>query len=150
MARVLTIVLLGFVALGVFAWSTDKITSQGERTVYTVECVQGAWEGEHCTGRLAPGKRYRFRALKSHREVLFWTLGDQAGPSGRYSECSIVDGHNWSCNANPDSARTIAHQFMNGRPVEDPNVPMIHVHQIPKWKWVLLDVGIPVGSDAST
>lgn len=149
MSRVLLVLLIAFLALGVFAWATDKVTSQGERTIYTADCVQGKWLANRCTGKLVAAKRYRFRALKAHGEVLFWTLGEQ-GPSGKYTECSILDGHNWVCNANPDALRTIVHQMLHGRPVLDPAVPMIAFHQIPKWKWVLLRVGVPVGHEASS
>ena len=33
-------------------WSTEAITLQGERTVYTVDCQRGDWRGLHCTGQL--------------------------------------------------------------------------------------------------
>ena len=42
---------------------------QGERTVYTVDCTNGAWQGDHCSGQVAAGMRYRYRALKGHGEV---------------------------------------------------------------------------------
>ena len=31
--------------LGFAAWASDFITMQGERTIYTVECRDGAWAG---------------------------------------------------------------------------------------------------------
>ena len=82
--------------------------------VDTARCLEGEWQANRCTGRLVASERYRFRALRAHHEVLFWTMGDK-GPSGRYSDCDIVDGHNWSCKANADAARTITHQMTQGR-----------------------------------
>ena len=143
--RIVLALLLAFFALGVFAWANDRITSQGERTIYTADCVQGDWQADRCTGRLVAAKRYRFRVLKAHGEVLFWTIGEQA-PSGKYTECNIQDGLNWACKPNADAARTIAHEMLHGRPVLDPAAPMIVFHQIPKWKWGLLQFGIPVGN----
>jgi hypothetical protein len=49
--------------LAAMAWASDTVTLQGERTIYTVECRQGGWQGQHCSGRLAAGDRFRFRAL---------------------------------------------------------------------------------------
>lgn len=148
MLRVLQALLFAFLALGVFAWATDKITSQGERTVYTVDCAQGTWQANRCTAKLIPAKRYRFRALKAHGEVLFWTIGEQES-SGRYTDCSIQDGHNWSCKPNPDASRTITHQMLHGQPVPDPNAQMLAFRRVPKWEWVMLRVGIPVGNEAT-
>ena len=39
-----------FVSLGAFIWASDRITLEGERTVYTVGCEQGVWIGLRCTG----------------------------------------------------------------------------------------------------
>jgi hypothetical protein len=140
--------LIVFAALSVFAWATDKISMQGERTVYTAECVSGEWQADRCTGRLAAARRFRFRALKAHGEVLFWTVGERA-PSGKFTECSIVDGHNWACVANEDAVRTIAHQMRQGQPVPDAAVATIPYHPVPKWKWYLLRVGVPAGQEAT-
>jgi len=67
-----------------------------------------------------------------------------------YTECNIQDGLNWACKLNADAARTIAHEMQHGRPVLDPTAQMIAFHQIPKWKWGLLQFGIPVGNQASS
>ncbi len=134
-------------AVGAFAWLNDKVTSQGERTIYTARCEQGEWQGNLCTGRLAPSERYRFRALKAHREVLFWTIGDN-GPSGRFTGCDVVDGRNWSCRPNDDASRTITHEMTHGHPLPDAGVPTVPFHEIPKWKWMMLQVGLPVRNRA--
>lgn len=146
-ARMFTIFLLLLGLIGAFAWANDKITSQGERTVYTARCTQGDWQGNYCTGRLQPSERYRFRVLKAHREVLFWTIGD-TGPSGRFTDCNVVDGHNWSCRPSADAGRTITHEMTHGHPVPDAGVPTLAFHEIPKWKWMMLQVGLPVRSRA--
>jgi hypothetical protein len=125
------------------AWATDFITPQGERTVYTAECERGAWQGAHCTGRLAAGARHRFRALKSHKEVIFWTVGAANEPSGKFSQCTIHDGRNWVCPPNADAARAVAREMAMGRPV-----PLRPFHPIAKWQWQLLKAGIWFGSDA--
>jgi hypothetical protein len=139
---------LALVALGAYAWLNDKINTQGERTVYTARCVGGEWQANRCTGKLVASERYRFRALRAHQEVLFWTIGEKA-PSGRYSDCEIVDSHNWSCKPNADAARTITHQMTQGRPIPDPNVPTVPFRQVPKWKWLMLQAGFPAGSRAT-
>ena len=56
-------------------WASDWITMQNERTIYTVDCSGGAWQGRRCSGRLKAGDRYRFRALRARGEVLFWVVG---------------------------------------------------------------------------
>ena len=63
------------VALGVFIWASDRITLEGERTIYTVGCEHGDWNGLRCTGRLTPGDRYRFRASRSRNEIVYWIAG---------------------------------------------------------------------------
>lgn len=79
--RISIALLVLFCAVAFSAWSTDGMTLQGERTIYTAGCQQGGWQGSECSGQLAASQRYRFRALKAHSEVLFWTTG-AGGPSG--------------------------------------------------------------------
>ena len=43
------------------------------------------WQGERCSGRLVAGDRYRYRALKPHGEVIFWTVGTK-DKSGKFGE----------------------------------------------------------------
>ena len=126
----LWLVSLGVVALlGLVVWADDAITLQGERTVYTVTCQQGAWAGQHCAGQLVAADRYRFRALKARREVLFWRVGIDE-PSGRFTDCAIRDGRNWSCNPTPDAARTITRTMVRGRPVADASGVALPLHEL--------------------
>jgi hypothetical protein len=131
----------------VLLWASDKITLEGERTVYTARCQDGAWQGAHCGGRLVAAERYRFRALKPHGEVVFWTVGASA-PSGKFADCEITDGRNWTCKPNAEAARTITLQMAKGVPVADASGRTKGFHAIEKWRWVLLKWGVPVGSTA--
>lgn len=134
-------------ALGVafVMWATDFVTMQGEWTVYTADCVGGQWQGATCTGKLKAADRYRFRVLKVHREVLFWTLYD-TGASGRFLDCDVQDGRTWSCPATADASRTITRRMTLGVPESSPGA--LQVHRVPKWKWEALQRGLPVGSSA--
>jgi len=142
MVLVLVLCVMGFAA-----WVTDSITLEGERTVYTAACDQGSWRGDECSAKLVAAQRYRFRALKAHAEVLFWTVGDSQ-PSGKYDNCVIQGGRDWKCPPNADAARTITHEMARGLPVPDPRVHPLAYHQIQKWKWGLLRLGFPVGNSA--
>ena len=143
--------LIGAFVLGAIAfaaWATDFVTSTGEWTIYTATCEGGAWQDGSCSGQLAASKRYRFRALKIHREVLHWVAGE-SGESGRYSKCDIQDGRNWKCPMSEvEPVRTITHEMKRGIPVADRQAPVIEYHQVPKWKWELLGLGLPVGRGA--
>jgi hypothetical protein len=133
--------LLLLVALiGVSAWATDFVTLEGEWTVYTVECRQGAWSGDRCAGTLVAGVRYRFRALKGHGEVLFWIVGSKE-PSGRFAQCEIENRQNWTCKANADSPRSITMAMSQGHPVPDPSANTRPFHAVSKLKWLLLRYG---------
>jgi hypothetical protein len=145
--RIWFLVLAILVAMAAFLWAGDKITPDGERTVYTVACHEGSWQGAHCSGRLEAAGRFRFRALKPHREVVFWTVGS-SDPSGKFMSCEIKDGRNWICLPNADSKRTITLQMEKGEPVADDTGQVMPFHAIAKWRWYLLGAGVPVGSDA--
>ncbi|MCX7175893.1 MAG: hypothetical protein NT159_18605 [Proteobacteria bacterium] len=134
--------------LGLLAWVSDSITLQGERTIYTATCADGSWQDNRCSGRLVTGERFRFRALKAHREVLFWTIGATDEPSGKFSNCEIDDGRNWHCPPNANVSTTILHELSRGCPVPDTSGMARPYHQIPKWRWLLLRLGLPGGSDA--
>ena len=136
-------------ALGFSIWLSDAITPKGQRTVFTAECEQGAWQGRQCRGKLAPGRRYVFQARKKNGEVDFWTIGAPES-SGKYTDCLIRDGRDWSCKPNEDAVRTIAHELDKGLPVPDASLSTLAFHQIPKWKWLLLRSGLPAGDEAMT
>jgi hypothetical protein len=142
-------VLVVAVLISVLAWAGDYVTLQGERTVYTVECKQGTWNGDRCTGKLAAADRYRFRALRVHREVLFWIVGSTE-PSGRFTQCDIKDGRNWVCKPNADSPRAITLAMARGRPVPDPAADTRAFHAVSKVRWLLLKYEIAFGNTADT
>jgi hypothetical protein len=142
------LILIGaIVVLGAMAWITDTVTLQGERTVYTVECQSGTWQGQRCVGKLKPAERIRFRALKAHREVLFWTVG-AVEASGKFTDCQIQDGRNWTCNPGADASRTITLQLVHGLPVADSGGRTRPFHAVAKWRWWLLYWGVPAGTEA--
>jgi hypothetical protein len=128
------------IMVGVFVWGTDFITLQGEWTVYTAECRQGSWDGNRCTGRLEASDRYRFRALRRHKEVFFWVVGSTE-PSGRLAPCEVENRANWTCKANGDSPRSITLAMSKGRPVADPAAGTRPSHAVSKFKWMLLKYG---------
>lgn len=142
MYRIYLVVIAIVVAIGAAAWVTDFVTLQGEWTVYTASCEGGAWQGGECTGNQVSGPRYRFRALKIHREVLFWTAGERS-ESGRFSDCTIQDGRNWTCPPNGDAKKTITHQMVAGKPQADAAAHATEFHRVPKWKWELLNLRSP-------
>lgn len=122
-------------------WTTDRITLQGERTVFTVVCEQGSWSGSVCSGRLGPGPRYAFRASKSRQEVIYWIRGSDA-PSGKLSECTVADRDNWTCKAVADAKpATIAFGMAKGHPTRAGEGQALPFHSVPKWKWWLIDAG---------
>jgi hypothetical protein len=149
MLRIWSLVVLVLAVLGVFAWAADFVTLQGERTVYTANCQQGTWTGKRCSGTLVAGDRHRFRALKAHNEVLFWTVGARGEPSGKFIDCAIQDGRNWVCKPSPETPRTIAREMSFGKPVPDPSGLTKPFHPVPKWRWMLLRYGITLGNQSS-
>ena len=139
-------VVVAFGALA--AWLGDAITLQGERTIYTVDCADGQWAGDRCTGSLRPAARFRFRALRARGEVLFWRVG-VAEPSARLEACTIRDGRNWQCPPGRDAARSITLEMDRGCAVRDATSPTLAFRSVPKWRWLLLRWGLPAGSTAS-
>jgi hypothetical protein len=133
--------------LVVLIWASDKISYEGERTVYSVRCEHGAWEGWRCNGRLVAGERYRFRASKSRQEVLYWIVGSSA-PSGKYTDCKVVDRGNWTCAEAIGEVPTITHEMVKGRPTRVESGTALPFHAVHKWQWWLLDVGIHPTSNA--
>lgn len=140
---------LALVGLCAWVWLNDQITMQGERTIYTAQCEGGEWTGSRCTGTLRPGERYRFRALKNRREVLFWVLG-ASSPSAKFTNCSIQDGRNWKCVPAPDTPRTIIREIASGEPVADDTPFGLPFHGISKWKWYLLKANFWPGHEADS
>jgi hypothetical protein len=69
-----------FAGLGLLIWGSDRVTFQGERTIYTANCEPDVWQGMRCTGKLVAGPRYRYRSLKTRREVIFWIAGSRSRP----------------------------------------------------------------------
>jgi hypothetical protein len=131
----------------VLAWGEDFVTLQGQHTVYTVRCEYGTWSGTECSGRLAAGERYRFRALKAHGEVLFWIAGS-GEPSGKLTGCTVRDGRNWSCPAGADASRSITLALVRGRARHDATANTRPFRAISKWKWWWLRAGLGTFSRA--
>jgi hypothetical protein len=123
-----------------FVWTTDKVTWQGERTIYTVDCRNGSWDGNRCNGEIVAGARFRYRALKVRGEVLFWVLGLQE-PSSKLTACTITDGRNWTCPASADAPKSLTLALSKGEPVRNPAWPTRAFHSTSKVGWLLLDAG---------
>ena len=138
-------VLAVFIAL---VWLSDEITLQGERTIYTVNCESGHWDGLRCFGTIVPGDRYRYRALKSRHEVIFWIVGSSM-PSGKYSDCQVKNRDNWSCQPAPSATPSITLVMENERATHGPVDFTIPFRAVPKWKWWLLRSGIRAFDEAS-
>ena len=134
-------------AFGLLIWASDHITMQGERTIYTVKCEGGKWEGTRCTGRLVPAQRYGFRASPARGEVIYWIRGS-AEPSGKLSGCKVVDRDNWSCTMAADQMPVAAYEMKKGRPTRSDDPRVIPFREVPKWKWWLMDVGVGGFSEA--
>ncbi len=141
--------LFALAILGIMGWASDKFSYEGERTVYTVRCEQGVWEGTRCTGRLVAGDRYRFRASKSRQEVLYWIVGSST-PSGRFTGCKVEDRGNWTCAEDAGQPPTITRQMVRGVPTSDGGKTAIPFHAVRKWEWWLLDLGIQVTRGATS
>ncbi len=143
----LAVLAIVFFAVGM-VWASDAITLQGERTVYTVDCRQGSWQGASCSGTLVAGPRYRFRTQRSHGEVSFWIVGATDEAAGKFTACKIDDGRNWRCAPCADSTRTITLQMSRGTPVPDASGSVRPFHAVAKWRWWLARAGVPVGRRA--
>jgi hypothetical protein len=142
---VVTVLLLAAVAA--FIWSSDRVTFQGERTVYTVSCVNGHWQGDTCTGQLSASDRHTFRASKSRQEVLYWIVGSRT-PSGKYTDCHVVNRSNWTCNARVGEPATITYEMKNDRPSHGADGLTKPFHAVSKWKWWAIRYGVARFSDA--
>jgi hypothetical protein len=145
--RKLSIIAAVLTVFAALVWATDTVTLQGERTIYTAKCEQGSWQGERCSGKLVAGDRYRYRVLKAHSEVFFWTVGTSE-PSGKFTDCDIQDGRNWRCKPNADVGRSITLEMSKGFALPDPTGAARSFHCISKLTWTLLDAGIPITDTA--
>lgn len=141
----MTVFLLSLV--GVLIWISDRITLQGERTVYTVKCEQGEWNGERCTGVLMPGERYAFRASPGPNEVIHWMRG-AAASSEKYTDCTVKDRDNWTCNVLADQSPTVTCEMVKGSPTHGCNGLAPPFHDVPKWKWWAMRAGLHVFKNA--
>ncbi len=126
-------------AMSFLIWASDKITWEGERTIYTVQCELGTWVGDQCSGKLVAAERFRFRALKNHGEVLFRTVGSPE-PSGKFTQCVIEDGRNWKCQANADGPKSITLEMSKGHPVADSTGATRPFHAVSKLYWFILKI----------
>ena len=140
-------VVLVVAGLGVVLWASDKITIQGERTMYTVHCDGGEWDGLQCRGTMVAGERYRFRASNIKQEVLYWVVGSPA-PSGKFTQCKVKDRGNWACPENAGQPPTITHEMVNGHPKRDGTDRDLAFKAVPKWVWWVLDWGFHVYNKA--
>jgi hypothetical protein len=127
-----------------FNWFSDAITLKGHWTLYTARCDGGTWQGGRCTGWLVAAERYRFVANKKKGEVDFKVIGGDA-LSGRMTECAIADGRDWTCSAATSGAQPATKGLIHSKPVA-PVVLPDDARVVPKWKWICLRLGIPVGS----
>lgn len=126
-----------------FVWTTDRVTLKGERTIYTVDCRNGNWVGNRCSGQIVAGPRFRYRALKLRGEVLFWVLGVRE-PSAKLTGCTIQDGRHWTCPASADAPKSLTLALSNGEPVRNPAWPTRPFHTTSKVGWLLLRSGLGI------
>lgn len=136
------VVLLILAMAGIAIWAADIVNLQGERTVYTARCDMGKWEGNQCSGKLVAGERFRFRALKAHREVFFWNVGVASDPTGKFTGCEVSNGRNWVCKPNANGPKSITLEMAHGKPVRDASGQTRPSYPVSKFTWTLLDFGI--------
>jgi hypothetical protein len=132
------------IVLGFFAglvWASDRVTLQGERTLYGVNCNAGTWNGLTCTTNLVAGNQYVFRASHARQEVLYW-IRYSSEPSGRHAKCEVTNRDNWQCEAGPQDAQWVVHELAHGRPTASAGGAAQPLHGVAKWKWYLLKWGL--------
>jgi hypothetical protein len=137
--------LLAFVLL---IWASDHITLQGERTIYTVRCEPDIWDDRRCIGKMVAGDRYAFRSSASRNEVIYWIRGS-AVPSGKYSDCTVVDRDNWTCAIVEGQKPSIVSEMKKGRPTRVNDGRVVPFRSVPKWQWWLLRLGVGGFTEAS-
>lgn len=143
--RIIRRVWLGFAVVGlglaVMVWGADAISFEDERTLYTADCVEGAWVDGRCTGRLKAADRIRFHASKSRSEVVFWKVGAPQSVE-RLAPCRIEDGRNWSCAPVGETPPRVPLALVQGHVPPDPGGRSAPYHVVKKWRWWLLRVGL--------
>jgi hypothetical protein len=73
---------------------------QSERTIYTVECRDGAWAGDRCAS-LSAGPRYQLSCLDAPQRSDLLDRG-LSRPSGKFGDCAVrMD--LWICKPNADA-----------------------------------------------
>ena len=127
-------VALVLLVLAAVIWGSDRVTLQGERTIYTVDCAQGSWEGSRCTGRLVPGPRYAFRASRTRNEVLYW-IRESQNPSQKFPDCTVKNRDNWTCNVRVGEPGAVTYEFRDGKPTRGTEGLTLAYHEVPKWQW---------------
>jgi hypothetical protein len=73
--------------------------------------------------------------------VLYWIRNSNA-PSGKYTDCAVTDRNNWSCNVQVGQLPSIAYELKDGRPTRSNGGLTLPFHDVPKWQWWLIDVGL--------
>ena len=124
---------------GFLVWASDRVTLQGERTIFTVDCKGGEWRDGHCTGAVVPGARYAFRASVSRQEVLYWVRGTQS-PFGKLSNCQVKDRDNWTCTVPTGPDSTITEAMIKGQPTSGCGGLPMPLHRTSKWRWWALSL----------
>jgi len=133
--------------LGGLLWASDRITLQGERTVYAVDCAGGVWDGSRCSGRLVAGPRYAFRASARRHEVIYW-VRDSKSPSGKFSDCNVTNRDNWTCTVQVDQPMTVAYGMRDGHPMGGGPGLTLPYHAVAKWKWWAIRGGLRFFTEA--
>lgn len=139
---------IALIAVVTFAiWASDRVTLEGQRTVYSVSCSGGGWQGARCSGTMVAAERYIYRASRRRQEVVHWTLGS-ASPSVTYRGCTVTDRDNWTCRVEAAGTPPAALQMERGHLRGGPLDPASSVRAVKKWKWWLMHLGLHVFSDA--
>ena len=138
---------MAVLTLAAVNWFSDSVTLKGHWTLYTARCAGGTWQGKRCTGRLVAAERHRFVADKVKAEVVFKVVDPSSGTSsGKLSECAIEDGRDWVCLTATSGTRPATQRLARGEPVGAVELSG-DARLVPKWKWICLRLGVPVGSE---
>jgi hypothetical protein len=139
-----------FLVLAAAIWSTDSVTLQNERTIYTADCIKGEWRSNKCSGKMLAGSRYRYRAFKARSEVIFWIAGSDE-PSRKLVKCKISDGRNWNCPVpNNDAGNSVTLGMKHGLAVNNREWPTRPLHPVSKVFWYMLIMGLRLSHTDNT